>query len=242
MFRGFQLYAVLLAGMLSYAVASGVEADEPALVLSVRSVDVLLEEADHVGGKIGMAGVKKFLENWIIIYTRGKGLAGLDRAKPFGVYQQFIGQSSELEGVMFVPIADEDDFISLLKASAPDLSESEGVWTMTQSGIPCYGKFSKGYFFLTPAEHMLADLVDPVDIINDEYDISWNSSIAAIPQELKDEFLSNSERQWRANLENGPQPSNEAERVARDFAFEQSIDLMKLLANDADRILNRHRV
>ena len=61
-------------------------AQQPTVVLSVRGIEPLLNDAEFVGGEIGQEGAKATVIELISTVTGGKGLAGIDQKKPLGMY------------------------------------------------------------------------------------------------------------------------------------------------------------
>ncbi len=197
-------------------------AQQPTVVLGIRSVDSLLDDAEFVGEKAGQAGVREQAEGLIQGLTQGKGIAGLDRTKPLGAWSD-IGEDGPKPGpVIFLPISDSDAFLELLKTFAPDLEENDGVLTMTLNGQTIEGRIHDDYFFASPQPGALEELYVPTEIINEDYDVAIDVNIADIPEPLKAQFLAITESQGRMNLENGPQPASEAEAAGREFWLRSS--------------------
>lgn len=211
-------------------------AQQPSVVLGIRSVDSLLDDAEFVGEKAGQPGVREQAEGLIQGLTQGKGLAGLDRTKPLGAWSD-IGEDGPKPGpVIFLPVSDSDAFLELLKTFAPDLEENDGVLTMTLNGQTIEGRIHDDYFFASPQPGALEELYVPAEIINEDYDVAIDVNIADIPEPLKAQFLAITESQGRMNLENGPQPASEAEAAGREFGFEAALAIMKGLVNDGESI------
>jgi hypothetical protein len=84
-----RLFLALTAalGMTSLASPRPATAAEPTIEVRLQSVNVLLEKAEYVAGLAGkedvVQGVKFIVKN---LQAEGKGIEGIDPARPFGLY------------------------------------------------------------------------------------------------------------------------------------------------------------
>ena len=226
--------AALLMGLLSLWMTSPVLAQQPTVVLSLKSLDELLDDADFIGEAVGQEGARETAEQFVGAFTGGQGLAGVDLKKGLGLYWNVTAAGEPEMPVVFLPISDEDAFEGLVKMLAPDLKETDGQWSMTVNGQKLFAKISNGYCFVSPSPAMLMKPADPKKIVNAKYDIALDVSIASIPQPFKDQFLQLTEQQGRANMENGPEPKSEAEAKGRELGFAWTLAALTALTNDTD--------
>jgi hypothetical protein len=224
-----------LAVLMTAVMATAVHAQQPTVVLSIRGIDPLLDDAEFIGGEVGQEDVKATAEQLLGAFTNGKGLAGIDKTKPLGLYWNSTAGAPEMP-VLFVPVADADDLKGLLTDLAPDFKEAKGQWTMTFNGNKLFAKVANGYCFISNAPTSLTKTADPAKIINSKYDIALDINVAGIPDELKDAFLTQMEATGRASMENGPEPKNDAEKVGREVGFNTTLAVFKSLVNDGDKL------
>lgn len=225
-----------VAVLLTAVMATAVHAQQPTVVLSIRGIDPLLDDAEFIGGEVGQEGMKATAEQLLGAFTNGKGLAGIDKTKPLGLYWNSTAGGAPEMPVLFVPVADADDLKGLLTDLAPDFKEAKGQWTMTFNGTKLFAKVANGYCFLSNAPTALTKTADPAKIINAKYDIALDVHVAGIPAELKDTFLTQMEASGRDSMENGPEPKNEADKVGREVIFNTSLAVFKALVNDGDKL------
>ena len=225
-----------LFGLMSLWMVASVQAQQPTLVLSIKSLDELLDDADYVGEAVGKEGTRATAEQFLDAFTGGQGLAGVDLEKPLGVYANMSADGNPEMPVAFIPIADEDAFKGLIKSLDLDFKEKNGQWTLSVNGQKLFGKLSGGYIFISNSPDALTKLADPQKIVNGKYDIALDVNIASIPQQLKDLFLAQVEQQGRASLENGPEPKNEAEAKGQQLGFDGTLAALKAVVNDGDRM------
>jgi hypothetical protein len=214
-----------------------VQAQPPTIVLSLKSVDELLDDADTVGEAIGQDGVKENAEGLIGAVTQGMGLAGVDRGQLLGAYWNMTSASPDDLGmpVVFVPVSEAEDFQKLIEALAPDFKDADGLWTMTISGMPLFAKISGDYCYISGSEAALKKLADPKKFANARYDVSIDVNIGSIPKDAKAKFLEVTEKQGRESLENGPKPDTDADARLQQLGFDWALTTIKALTNDGDK-------
>lgn len=223
-----------LAVLCMAVMATVAQAQQPTMVFAIRGIDPLLDDAEFIGGEVGQEGVKDTVEQLAAAFTGGKGLAGIDRKKPLGVYWNSSAAGAPEMPVIFLPIEDEAELKELFAGLAPDFKDSKGTWSATVNGNRVFGKVSTGYLFVSIAP--LSKLADPTKITNSKYDISLEVNIASIPEQFKELFLTQVEENGRRQMEEGPEPNSEAERMGREFGFNAALAIMKSLVNDGDRL------
>lgn len=224
-----------LAVLITAFMATVSQAQQPTVVFSIRGIEPLLDDAEFLGGEVGQDGVKDSAQQIAAAATAGKGLAGIDQKKPLGIYWNATEGGAPEMPVVFIPVSDEDDLKELLSSFAPDFKDSKGQWSATVEGNKLFGKLSGGYLFISPMMPP-TKLADPTKITNPKYDVSLEISIASIPQQFKEIFLDQVEENGRRQLEEGPEPKSDAEKLGRDFGFEGALALVKSLVNDGDRL------
>ena len=224
-----------VAVLITAVMATVVQAQQPTVVVSIRGIAALLDDAEFIGAEIGQTGVKESAETLIGVFTQQKGLAGIDQTKPLGVYVN-VTAGGPPAPVVFLPVSDADALQDLVKVFIDDLEVTKGQWKGTAAGTKLFGKVSSGYLFLSTDAAALTKPADPTKIVSGKYDISLDVSLAAIPEPFKAQFLEQVESEGRKGLENGPEPKNEAERVGRDLGFDGTLAVMKAIVNEGDRL------
>ncbi len=214
------------------------QAAAPAVVVSLKSIEEILDDADFIGSNVGQEGLKEVAEQNIKALTGGAGLSGVDREKTLGLYWNLVESEPDNMGtvVVFLPISDEDEFKDLLKKLAPDLKDDDGQWSLTVQGLPLFAKFANDYCYISTAKEGLTDLSDPAKIANTEYDIAFDLNLSSIPQQAKDTYLGVAEQGARQGLQEQPEPENDAEAVGRKLGFDGMLGTIKSVVNDGDKL------
>ncbi|MBM4075690.1 MAG: hypothetical protein FJ267_08615, partial [Planctomycetes bacterium] len=205
------------------------------VVLSIKSLDELLDDADVIAEVVGQPGIKDQVEMFINAFTSGNGLQGIDRTSGFGVYWNTSEENPLQMPVVFLPVSDSNALQELLKPLVEDFEDTDGSWSMSFNGTKLFAQIKGGYAFVSITPDVLEDLPNAKRLVNAKQDISLAVSIAGIPQPFKDTFLNQTEEQGRAQLENGPPPEGELEKKARDLGFDWTLAVFKSLVNEGDR-------
>ena len=190
-----------LAGLLLLAAAPALVRaadDRPAVVVAFKSLDGLVSDAKYIAELAGKEEEAKQAEKMLKgLLGDPKGLEGVDPKKPMGLYVRINGDDpTKSEGVVLVPVADEDALIDLLKKQDTlkvGAKDSDGIYQVTAEGapVPFFLKFANKYAYITAmAKAALAKdrLIAPNKVLSGK-----TTSLAAIvlhvdaiPQTYKD--------------------------------------------------------
>jgi hypothetical protein len=225
-----------MAVVITALMTSVAAAQHPTVVLSIRGIDSVLDDAEFIGAETGRDGTREHAEQLIGAFTGGKGLAGIDTTKPLGVYWNASARGALEMPVAFIPVSDADDLQELLTELTPDFKDSKGQWSMTVNGMKLFARVSGDYCFISNLPLAVPKLLDPGKFVNTKYDIALDVSIASIPEEFKETFLTQAEANGRQSMENSPEPDSEAERVGREIGFNATLAVLKSLVNDGDTL------
>ena len=232
------LRIALTFGVIATMFAIPALAEKPTVVVSFKSVDEILDDADFLGESFGQEGLKALAEQNLEGVTGGAGLAGVDRTRGFGAYwsmaSENIADPSNL--VVFLPISDQDEFGTLVKKFIPDLKIDENLWSLNLNGQPLFAKFENDYCYVSGSAERLEDLADPDTITNENYDIAVEVNLASIPSEAKSQYLAVVEEGARKSEEDNPEPKNEAEARGRELGRDWMLAVIKSITNDGDQL------
>jgi hypothetical protein len=212
-------------------------AAEPTVVLSLKSLDELLDDADFLGEAVGQPGLKAQAETTIDALTGGAD--GIDRERPLGFYWKMIDSGPNNLGnlVVFLPISDEDNFEKLVRKFLPDLQVEDDKWSITLPGMPrLHATFANEYFFVSNSPEELSDLAEVEKIASAEQDISVEINLSSIPKQAKELYLAIVEQGARQQMANDPQPANEAEARGRELGAEWTLGALKAITNEGNRL------
>lgn len=224
--------------LMVFGLATAVDAAPPTVVISIKSIEDVLEDVDFIGENVGTAGLKAKAEQFLNDVTGGAGLSGVDQEKPLGAYWTLPdGAPADLGNpVVFIPVSDAAAFKKLVSNFVPSLKERDGVWHMSIQGQDVYAKVVDDYLFVSNSTAAVKDVTDPDTIVNANYDVALDINISSIPRALKQTFLETAEREGRKGLESGPKPNSEAEALGQKYGFDGTFAIVKAVVNDGDKL------
>ena len=219
-------------------------AQDPVVVISVRSVDGALGDVKYVLSAAGAPQLGDFVDGFIDTLTQGKGLAGLDRTKPLGAYLS-LGAGGNPDFAFFIPVTDNQAFkglatqivATIAPGAPPKLQDLAGGMFSIQGGAgqPIYGKFSQGHCFLAILPTSLEKLPDPAKIASTQYDLSFDANLSKIPDDFKDLLLEQIEAAAALQREAQPKPPNEAAARGREFGEKMAMQAVRMLVKESER-------
>ena len=209
-------------------------AQEPVIVLSVKSVDALVTDLKYVLSTAGQEG--DMIDGLVDQLTQGKGFAGIDRSKPIGAYVT-LDAAQTPSFVIFVPVNDNNAFRDLLATFFPRQQEAAGgMFSIQAEDQQFFGKFANGHCFLTLLPRALDKLPDPAKIASNKYSLGIEANLAKIPDEVKDGLLEQAEALIETAQEGQEQPAGEIDARVRDRAQKMMLEMIRMIFKDADRM------
>lgn len=225
---------VWLAAFVATAFAPAVQAAEPLAVLSIKSVQELIDDVGHIGELVEQPGASAAIDAIIGQFTGGKGLEGVDLEGRIGAFVTISDAGQPGAPVVFVPVDDEKAFLTLLGNFFPGAKKAGNgnVSLSAPNGQKFVGKFQDGYFFASNVAPALQDLPDPEKISESEADISLELNFGKLPDPLKQIAIQQIDA--LAALQAGNLPTDPAERMGAEIGQKMTIDAFKSLLMDGD--------
>lgn len=152
------------------ACAGGV--DKPGVVVRVRSLDALVENAKLLVTLAGREEIAKQVEGLVKAKIGVQGLEGIDPARPFGAYARFGKELDDISGAMLIPIADEKAFLGLLENLNYKATKGKNdIYSVhTAAPVEVYLRFANRYAYVTALNPAALEgkLVDPVQMLGSD--------------------------------------------------------------------------
>ena len=123
-----------------------------ALVLRVKPLDELIADVRYVTQLAGREEEAKQFEKLLKSKTGPKGLEGIDTKKPIGAYGILKAKLDESQGVVLLPIADEQTFLKFLETMDLKAEKDKGgLYTLTSDMVPfpLLFRFANNYLYGT---------------------------------------------------------------------------------------------
>lgn len=215
-------------------------ADErkPVVVVSFSGYDRLLGDIDVIGRLSDIPHMSQGVEMLLQLLTQGKGLAGLDKTRPWGVVLLTDGEQFTPYG--FLPVTDLKQLVEVAKSN-PQLADmimlDDGVYEIETGGPPIYAKQKGKWAVLThEKEHLANAPTDPLKLFNelpDKYNLAVRVLINNLPDQFREQLLAQLQAVVQVGMAQMPN-EDEAGHNARVVAIKQTLDQIVMLVNEAE--------
>jgi len=185
-------FAVL--ALLALAATLPAQEKKPALVVSVASQEKLIAAGNELAKIVGMplpATPEQMVEKAINDLTKGKGLPGLDKTKPYGAV---LSGSDPENFVIFAPVADLKAALAALPEE--DIQREEGEDGVTRVKLPgkpwANVRGANGWVYASHDRNPLKDIpADPAAVLGDlpeRYLMAVRVKVQNLDPEMRKEF------------------------------------------------------
>jgi hypothetical protein len=214
---------------------------KPVVVVSLSGYDELIGDVKFLGELGGNPELAKGLEGMLTMMTGGKGLAGLDKAKPWGAVVQTDGENFPI--LAFIPVSDLKAFLAVLPlpgSDGPPKPGADGIYELPAGGQQIFVAEKGGWAFLSNKKDDLAKApADPAKLLggmNEKYDVAVNVSIKNVPESVRQMIVGLLQMGAQAGLQQEPGESDE-QFALRSKLTQQSLQQTIRTINEMDSIL-----
>jgi hypothetical protein len=169
--------------------------------------------------------------------TGGKGLAGLDKARPWGFVLQTDGQTFPMYG--FIPVATLKEFLDSLGPVIGPAEKKDDLYEANIKGQTIYLKEKNGWALIASNQTMLPEKVeDPTTLLaglNKTYDLSVQAVLKNVPAPLRMMLVSMIQMGAQRGMERGLEETEEQYALRKKLA-DQAVEQMQTLINDLDTL------
>ncbi len=243
MWCGLVLVGLTAAAAAAPARAGDKPANEPTVVIRVKSLDTVLQNLKLIATVLGREQAADDIRALIQAKVGEKGLQGIDLKRPVGAYVRFGKELEDLSGAVLIPVADEAAFISLLdNLGMSPTKGAGGIYTLqTKQNIELYLRFAKQYAYVSGINtENLSDknLIDPQALLRGAGDslLSIDMRLDQVPDAAKllavtklDEDLDNAQKQAVPN-------ETELQKGFRIALLKQVAETTKNVLKDSQRL------
>lgn len=209
------------------ATGSWVQAADPVIVVSVKSLNEVLADASYLGETVGQPALPAIILGGLNQFTGGAELEGLDADRPIGAFMGLNESGDPDTPVVFVPVSNRKMFNATLAKIFEKKETNEGITEFgMKTGGSVFGIDDGDWYFFSPKPDALDDLPKPALLVKSKADIAIEINIEKIPQKFKDQALAGVAAQVAKE-----EPSNDAEKFGQEFAM----GLFKGLITDTSR-------
>lgn len=188
-------WTCLLAILLAMSVVQPAQAQ--LVNVTVAGVDTLLETVKYGLKMSGKEDMATQIDSLLEAFLQNEGFKGIDTKKTLGAYlNKFPQNATQPPVVVYVPISNEADFLSLLgKLNVTPSKEENGTRSIEiPTGQRLYLSFKHGYAFVSLDEDEVKNALNPSKFAavapgQGTMLVNVNVRLNEIPKELKDKFL-----------------------------------------------------
>jgi len=160
----------------------------PIAVISISGYDELRGDLEMIGKLGGTPELAKMVEGLIAMGTGGRGLAGLDKAKPLGAVVYIDGDDFPVIG--FIPVTNLKSLLQALSAPLGEAKDAgDGVYEIRAGENPLYVKEKGGWAFIAPEKELLDKApADPMKLLagqEKKYDLAARISMKDLPEHVR---------------------------------------------------------
>jgi hypothetical protein len=245
-FRSIVALLCVLAAVPLAAAADG--QNTPTLVLRVRSIDGLLNDAKYLLTVAGKENEAAQIGGLVQSQVGKQGLFGIDTKRPLGFYAKLQVDVMSSPSVLLIPIVDQDTFLKQLELfNVQAKKDNDGIYGLTLPGlpVPAFFTFANKYLYFTALSKnalLPANLLNPNDVLpaEDKNLFSTIVNFDQVPDQMKQMFLMTFEQQLQTRLKQfekeGKPDETEAQRKLRVQSAEVSARQLAAAIRDGRRL------
>ena len=172
---------------------SGAAETKPMAALAVASYNDLVSDVNFVGSLVGRPQLGGAMEGLLAMVTQGKGLAGVDKTRPWGLIVQASGEE-DITAYVFVPVTDFKKALGLLELYNTVDSEG-GVYKLTpKDGKRRSTSSSRGIGPSLPKSRRCSPIAaaDPLALLGNlkkDYVVGGRIFLANVPEGLREKSI-----------------------------------------------------
>jgi hypothetical protein len=237
------MLAVVLLGAAAAipARADSAGGQKPLVVVAFAGYDALVANAKTLGAMAGREQLAAMLEGMVAMATQGKGLAGLDKARPWGAV--VYANEEQFPVLGFVPVSDLKQLVALIptpEGGKPLAPDADGVYKIE----PPTGKTSyvsqKGAWAIVAqnADDLKNAPADPAALLGDlnkKYLVAVKASVKNVPTAWRDKFFAQIKTIYELSAQQASQ-SGELPAILANLN-KQNLDKAVALSKELDEVL-----
>lgn len=196
---------------------------KPVAVVSFAGYDALMEDIALVGKLSDNPDLDRGLEAMLKLFTQNRGLAGLDKSRPWGLALHTT-DGKDFPGYLFVPVTDAGELAKVLEPFVGKPEQvSEQIYTIKHEGKPVYvsTKTDGWLFFSDKPERLTNTPANPLVLLGEmpkQYDLAVKVNVANVPDPLKKQFISKMRADAKRDLQQRPDEDDREYLIRKTIA------------------------
>lgn len=221
--------------------AEGPKTLEPVAVVSLSGYDEVKGDIEFVGKLSDNPHLANGLEALLKLFTKNRGLAGLDKARPWGAVIQSDGD--DFVGYGFIPVTDLDELLSVMKPFVGEAKDvGGGVLKVKGKGAKkktLYIVEQEGWaFFSENRDALPTSTVDPKQLLGDlpnQYDVAVKVDAENLPEKHRRQLIAKIKKDSKKDLQR-KEDESDAQYEARKMITKQIVESVVTVLNDLDEV------
>lgn len=181
--------------------------------ISFTNYDQLQNDANFIGSLMGQPNIAQGMEAQLGMMTGGKGLAGIDKTKPWGLILQTDG--TQFLPVVCLPVTNADDVLAAVAGIGAEVKDSDdGVKQLSlPDGNSFFMKSADGWAFLSRNQASLAHVPkNPQAAFSNllkDYDFAAHAAVQNVPMMYRQMAILTMQSAMQQQLQRQPEESDE---------------------------------
>lgn len=220
-----------------FAVAQSAGEAKPVAVVAFAGYEELMKDINFIGELGDQKGASDMIDQFVQLFTQGKGLAGFDKTKPIGAIIQTDGQMPS--GAICLPVSDVNALLDVAKGMGVTVDDmGEGISQIkSPQGAGVFMKTVGSWALLSMAPTMFEGLPeDPAALfapLVKEYDVAAKVIVKDLPEAYRQQAIDAMSQGGQARIPN----ESDEDYAERQKGFEAQLAQMKDFINDLDNVV-----
>ncbi|NLE36712.1 MAG: hypothetical protein GX621_01660 [Pirellulaceae bacterium] len=234
------LLVAALLGVFAFGASQSAMAEltKPMATISFSGHDAVISDIDYLGKLGDNPDLAMVAEGFLAAATQGKGLDGLDKARPWGValFPNPTDPTEEPTVVLFIPVTDAKKLLAVLNEAGMETKDgADGAVQIVLPDAPMelHAKQIGTWAFVTNKKDYLGDMpADPLAWLGGteaKYDIALRVIVQNIPGTLRETFVQQLEFLLQMAAMQSPNQAAAAQ-------MQQVVAQIKRMANELDAV------
>lgn len=228
--------AALVALLGIHASCQAADAAKPVAVVSIAGYDRIVADVDLIGTVSGNPALSETFKGLITAYTQGKGPAGLDTRRPWGMTINAT-DGGEPSACVFLPVTDLKQLMEVLKPFVGEVSEEGGAYKIQlPNKVHVVKKVGDWAVMVDTMEDFAKVPADPSQLLGDlpkRYDVAIQVNIAALPESARTMVIAAVETGAATQMQKTPGESDE-EFASRKLGSEMGLNAVRTYLNEGE--------
>jgi hypothetical protein len=201
-------------------------------IVTLSGYDAILKDVNFVGSLAGQPQAAQQLDMMLQMFTQNKGLAGLDKSRPLGVF--VLSDGADFQGALCVPVTDISALLEVLEPfGVTSEDQGDGTQTLSVGGTHLFLRSKGPWAFLSPLPQSLTNLPDDPSTyfasLAKQYDIGVQVMVQNVPEHLRLMAVEQLSQSMESGLQQLPDEDAQAYALRKSVAQAQLQQVTRMI-------------